>query len=139
MKAVFVFKVEDGNLIYAETINVAGYPLDLAFIQVPGQQSGRMIVSLYQDTEGVSPPSSGLYVHLLGNASAEQAPVYPNPEAGRINDLPRSEVEKILYTVGNLRKTEMSDDVAADGDNTAAAGEAGEPAPEAAEDESGVP
>ncbi|KAK7924564.1 tRNA (guanine(10)-N2)-methyltransferase [Apiospora marii] len=139
VKAVFVFKVQDGNLVYAETINVAGYPLDIAFIQVPGQQSGRMVVSLDQDAEGASPSPSGLYVHLLGNASAEQAPVYPNPEGGRIDDLPRPEVEKILYTIGNLRKTEMSDDVAAGGDNSAAAGEAGEPAPEAAEDESGAP
>ncbi|KAK7969834.1 hypothetical protein PG988_008907 [Apiospora saccharicola] len=139
VKAVFVFKVQESNLVYVETINVAGCPLDIAFIQVPGQQSGRMIVSLYQDAEGAGPSSSGLYVHQLGDAFAEQAPVYPNPNGGRIDDLSRSEIEKILYTVGNLRKTEMSDDVTTGGDNTAAAGETGEPAPEAAEDESGAP
>ncbi|KAK8089475.1 hypothetical protein PG997_004436 [Apiospora hydei] len=134
VKALFVFKIQGGNLTFAETINVAGYPLDVAFVQVPGQPS-RMVVSLDQDVEGPS-PSSGLYVHLLCNEGQQQPPVYPNPERGRI-DLPRPEVEKILYTIGNLRKTEF-DDVTAGGDQ-AAAGDAGAPAPEAAEDESGAP
>ncbi|KAK8049165.1 tRNA methyltransferase [Apiospora phragmitis] len=116
VKAVFVFKVQDGKLTYVETINLAGYPLDVAFVQVPGQQS-RMVVSLDQDIEGPS-SSSGLYVHLLGSEGQQQPPVYPNPEGGRI-DLSRPEVEKILYTVGNLRKTEF-DDVTAGGDQVAA-------------------
>ncbi|KAK8056673.1 hypothetical protein PG993_001900 [Apiospora rasikravindrae] len=135
VKAVFVFKMQEGNLTFAETINVAGYPLDVAFVQVPGQPS-RMVVSLdQQDVEGPC-PSSGLYVHLLGNEGQQQPPTYPNPEGGRI-DLPRSEVEKILYTVGNLRKTEF-DDVTAGGDQ-AAAGDAGAGAPGAADALSGAP
>ncbi|KAK7987968.1 hypothetical protein PG989_008283 [Apiospora arundinis] len=136
-------RVEGSNLTFVETISLAGYPLDIAFIQVPGEQQSRMVVSLDQGAETSEPSSSssGLYVHMLGNGSAtaekQAAPVYPNPEGGRVDDLPRAEIEKILYTVGNLRKTEF-DDVAAGGDDDAA-GAAGAPAPEAAEGESSAP
>ncbi|KAK6843260.1 tRNA (guanine-N(7)-)-methyltransferase non-catalytic subunit trm82 [Apiospora arundinis] len=143
VKAIFVYRVEGSNLTFVETISLAGYPLDIAFIQVPGEQQSRMVVSLDQGAETSEPSSSssGLYVHMLGNGSAtaekQAAPVYPNPEGGRVDDLPRAEIEKILYTVGNLRKTEF-DDVAAGGDDDAA-GAAGAPAPEAAEGESSAP
>jgi hypothetical protein len=108
----------ESSLQHAQTIQLTGNPLDLAFIPGPGQPSGLVVAmdprpSGDQDTVCGSLASfrwdDGIWKHQTEFSFQDVNTAEPV--------LPLVELDKLLYTTESLRKTEFEDAPSEGGDS----------------------
>ncbi|RYP64635.1 hypothetical protein DL769_006584 [Monosporascus sp. CRB-8-3] len=116
--ALLVFEVQDNALVYVQTLNLSGNPLDAVVISNAENQPSRLAVSvdplipaIADDSEMASDPvdQSLLFFNMEGNSWAAK-PDVPLPAIETSDEnLARPELDKLLYTVESLRKTNAED------------------------------
>lgn len=110
MRGIFIFAVQNNTLIHIQTIQLAENPLDLAIVRAEGH-SLKLAVSVdaVPDTVDDRVDSSLLTLDVDGSGKVS-APntLLPIVETAD-EDVTRDELDKILYAVENLRKTEFED------------------------------
>ncbi|KAI1501776.1 hypothetical protein F5X99DRAFT_191547 [Biscogniauxia marginata] len=118
--AVFIYQLQPDTLEYVQTLSLAGNPLDVAVIgTTAADKPPRLVISIdppaqsTDDTEKqAGSAGESLLVFALDDDQsswAHQGFVRGAPMAGPSN-LSREELDKLLYTVENLRKTSYDDD-----------------------------
>lgn len=102
--AIFTVKLGSDDSHQVETLRLPGNPLDAAIMQTP-DHSTRLIVST--DVEN----SSNLLVFTLNGEGWVPSSEHSFQETDVSGlEMPRAELDKILYTVENLRKTEFDEE-----------------------------
>ncbi|RYP56537.1 hypothetical protein DL771_011856 [Monosporascus sp. 5C6A] len=122
--ALFVFDVQHNALVHVQTLNLPGNPLDAVVISNAENQPSRLAVSvdpvipaIADDSEMASDPldQSLLFFSMEGDSWAAK-PDVPLPAIETSDEnLARPELDKLLYTVESLRKTNVED--AGDGEH----------------------
>lgn len=107
---ILVFELQDNTLNHVQTMRLPGNPLDMAMYKAEGQ-TVKLIVAV-DPVPGTSdnqmdPSLLTLDVDNSGKVSTPNV-LFPAVETAD-DDIPRDELDKILYTVENLRKTEFED------------------------------
>ncbi|RYP23113.1 hypothetical protein DL765_001368 [Monosporascus sp. GIB2] len=131
--ALFVFEVRGHALVYVQTLNLSGNPLDVVVISEAESQSSRLAVSvdpvipaIADDSEMASDPvdQSLLFFSMEGDSWAAE-PDVPLPAIETSDEnLARPELDKVLYAVESLRKTNVED--ADDGEHSTKGSVAGQ-------------
>ncbi|KAI5926828.1 hypothetical protein F4810DRAFT_653732 [Camillea tinctor] len=101
--AMFIYQLHaspTANLTHVQTLRLAGNPLDIAVIRYPVP---RLIVSI-DDVESIR-----AFALDNGTCTAQGSIQSSVPLASTSLELPRPELDKLLYTVENLRKTSFED------------------------------
>ncbi|RYO87012.1 hypothetical protein DL766_005280 [Monosporascus sp. MC13-8B] len=131
--ALFVFEVRGNALVYVQTLNLSGNPLDVVVISEAENQPSRLAVSvdpvipaIADDSEMASDPvdQSLLFFSMEGDSWAAK-PDVPLPAIETSDEnLARPELDKVLYAVESLRKTNVED--ADDGEHSTKGSVAGQ-------------
>ncbi|KAI1382227.1 hypothetical protein F4677DRAFT_440027 [Hypoxylon crocopeplum] len=115
--AIFVFELlQDNALEHVQTLDLPGIPLD-ATVFSRSEESPRLVVAidhLRSEAEGTAESADQAQSLLLFERDETGGWAHPRgiqDIADGNLDLSREELDKALYTVGNLRKTEFEDDV----------------------------
>ncbi|RYP93494.1 hypothetical protein DL770_000378 [Monosporascus sp. CRB-9-2] len=135
--ALFVFEIQDNAFVYVQTLNLPGNPLDVVVIsnaenQPPGLAASvdPVIPAIADGSEMASDPvdQSLLFFSMEGDSWAAK-PDIPLPAIETSDEnLPRPELDKLLYTVESLRKTNVED--ADDGEHSTKGYVAGQEEPD---------
>lgn len=119
MPALFIFKLQHNTLIHAQTIPLSGNPLDVAITNTEAQPLTLAVAidpapstATAAVTEGaVEELDSSLLTLVVEDGGSVSSPETHLPVVETVGmDISRAELDKILYTLENLRKTEMDDD-----------------------------
>ena len=119
MPALFIFKLQHNTLIHAQTIPLSGNPLDVAITNTEAQPLTLAVAidpapstATGAVTEGaVEELDSSLLTLVVEDGGSVSSPETHLPVVETVGmDISRAELDKILYTLENLRKTEMDDD-----------------------------
>ena len=119
MPALFIFKLQHNTLVHVQTIPLSGNPLDVAITNTEAQPLTLAVAidpapstATAAVTEGaVEALDSSLLTLVVEDGGSVSSPETHLPVVETVGmDISRAELDKILYTLENLRKTEMDDD-----------------------------
>lgn len=119
MPALFIFKLQHNTLVHVQTIPLSGNPLDIAITNTEAQPLTLAVAidpapstATAAVTEGaVEALDSSLLTLVVEDGGSISSPEMHLPVVETVGmDISRAELDKILYTLENLRKTEMDDD-----------------------------
>lgn len=103
LNSLFIYKYKDGRLSFQRSHDLAGAPLDVAILKLANQPD-RLIVTLDDRTTG----QHRLEAYQMSEDGPQPlASNYENPKAPV--ELSFEELDRLLYTVEPLRKTEFDD------------------------------
>ncbi|ORY60189.1 uncharacterized protein BCR38DRAFT_350267 [Pseudomassariella vexata] len=104
--AIFIFKLSASRLELVETLTLSGNPLDLTVIPTPDKPA-RLVVSVDVNQPHAIAKSSLVTFNKNGDSWVPSSDFTPNEVdvAGGLEST-RSELDKILYNVENLRKSD---------------------------------
>lgn len=112
--AIFIFQLQQDTLEHAQTLDLAGNPLDATVVaKTEGSLRLAVAVDPLQSAESVAEAQGSAQSLLL--FERDEAGSWVRPEgvpdvASEDLGLTREELENILYPVEKLRKTEFEDD-----------------------------
>ena len=118
MPAIFIFRLQHNTLVHVQTTQLSGNPLDVAIV-APESRPQTLVVAIDPapgtDVEGLGgiPETldsslSTLIVEDSGGVSPPEVRLPVVATAGL--DISRAELDRVLYSVENLRKTEVEGD-----------------------------
>ena len=118
MPALFIFKLHHNTLVHVQTTQLSGNPLDVAIIST-GAQPLTLAVAVDPApstaeavTEGgVGALDSSLLTLVVEDGGSVSSPEMHLPVVETVGmDISRAELDKIFYTMENLRKTDTDND-----------------------------
>ena len=119
MPALFIFKLQHNTLIHAQTIPLSGNPLDVAITNTEAQPLTLAVAidpapstATAAVTEGaVEELDSSLLTLVVEDGGSVSSPETHLPVVETVGmDISRAELDKIFYTMENLRKTDTDND-----------------------------
>ncbi|KAI0125938.1 WD repeat domain-containing protein [Xylariales sp. AK1849] len=108
--AVFTFRVVSSGLEFCQALELLGNPLDLTILQTDDSgKPQRMVVSI--DTDTTDATALEVFQMSDGNWVSTADPSFEETNVDDVN-ISRPELEKVIYSVENLRKTDKEDNAA---------------------------